>query len=341
MDISVYISELLYQHDCVIVPGFGGFVGNYKPAVINQQQHTISPPSKAISFNRYLQNNDGLLANHIAGSIGVSFDKATQLVQAWVTSAKSLLNNGNELVLKKVGKLHTGGGGSLQFIPDESINYLRSSYGLKVITAEPIDRTDEIEQEPETDEASIAIPQRSNAWRIAAMIFLLACITGISGLMYNGVGIDQLKLNEASVLGFVNHLFKPQVTDIKPIPVEETTVVKTETNSQPVEIVKSEPAPVTTAVETPAGVKENTSPVPASNSSGHSYYIIVGAFTKPQNIEAMRQHLAQQFPNAEILTEKVGKLTRVGYSVGDDEGLAKQQLTAAQAENSSYWLFSK
>ncbi|MEC8853074.1 MAG: SPOR domain-containing protein, partial [Bacteroidota bacterium] len=33
--IEHYISDLLYLHDCVIIPGFGGFVGNKKSAFIH------------------------------------------------------------------------------------------------------------------------------------------------------------------------------------------------------------------------------------------------------------------------------------------------------------------
>ena len=49
--ISKYISELLFLHDCVIIPEFGGFVGNNKSAVLNEITRTISPPSKEILFN--------------------------------------------------------------------------------------------------------------------------------------------------------------------------------------------------------------------------------------------------------------------------------------------------
>ena len=73
MKLEQYISKLLYQYDCVIVPGLGGFVANYKSATIQPVQNTFSPPSKGISFNKNLNNNDGLLANFIAQEETVSF----------------------------------------------------------------------------------------------------------------------------------------------------------------------------------------------------------------------------------------------------------------------------
>ena len=35
--IDTYISELLFLYDCVIIPEFGGFVGNNKSAILNKK----------------------------------------------------------------------------------------------------------------------------------------------------------------------------------------------------------------------------------------------------------------------------------------------------------------
>ena len=39
MRIDEHISGLLYDHDCVIVPDFGGFVGNMRPARLDGTRH--------------------------------------------------------------------------------------------------------------------------------------------------------------------------------------------------------------------------------------------------------------------------------------------------------------
>ena len=51
MKVEKHISELLYDHDCVIIPELGGFVGNYTPAQIHPVRHTFTPPFKNIIFN--------------------------------------------------------------------------------------------------------------------------------------------------------------------------------------------------------------------------------------------------------------------------------------------------
>ena len=45
-DITVYIRELLFRHDCVIIPGFGAFIGNYFPSHIDRNEGLFYPPVK-------------------------------------------------------------------------------------------------------------------------------------------------------------------------------------------------------------------------------------------------------------------------------------------------------
>ncbi|MEC7128457.1 MAG: SPOR domain-containing protein, partial [Bacteroidota bacterium] len=35
VQLTKYIVQLLHQHDCVIIPDFGGFVAQYKPATLD------------------------------------------------------------------------------------------------------------------------------------------------------------------------------------------------------------------------------------------------------------------------------------------------------------------
>ena len=89
MKIEQCISELLYRYDCVIVPGLGGFVANYKSATIQPIQNTFSPPSKSISFNKNLNNNDGLLANFIAQQEAFGFDDASKKIESSPNALKN------------------------------------------------------------------------------------------------------------------------------------------------------------------------------------------------------------------------------------------------------------
>ena len=96
MIIANYISDLLYRYDCVIVPDFGGFVANRVGAQVNNFTHTFSPPTKQITFNGLLKHNDGLLANYIASSENISFEKASTAISL------SVIRWQNELQSKAV-----------------------------------------------------------------------------------------------------------------------------------------------------------------------------------------------------------------------------------------------
>ena len=48
--LSTYISTLLFDHDCVIIPGFGGIVGNRKPAWFNEVNQRFYPAYKDLGF---------------------------------------------------------------------------------------------------------------------------------------------------------------------------------------------------------------------------------------------------------------------------------------------------
>jgi len=76
MQLSGYISELLYENDCVIIPGFGGFVGNYSSAKIHPVNHTFYPPSKNILFNSKLTSDDGLLLHSVSIGENISYAEA-------------------------------------------------------------------------------------------------------------------------------------------------------------------------------------------------------------------------------------------------------------------------
>jgi hypothetical protein len=338
MDISVFISDLLFEHDCVVVPGFGGFICNYRPAEIHPVLHIINPPSKAISFNVNLSSNDGLLVNYIAKTGKLSFSEAQELVSNWVSTSKALLKRNETLVLKRVGRIFSDIEGNVQFAPDDSVNYLKSSYALKPITAQPVLRGKEVDftEKFAQETKKHALPRRS-VWRIAAVIVLLIGIGTLIQMMRMGIEVNPLEFNEASIFSFFTHFtgnhedsMSPLPVEVmKPAPVAETPKVET-------------PSTATVNVENPSVFKHKAHNNSAnSNESAHGYYIITGAFSESKNAENAKKGLQSRFPNAAVFSDKSGRLTRVGYSAGTDGRTAQEQLHAAQLDNPTYWLLKK
>ncbi len=140
MDVRIIIAHLLEEHDCVILPGFGGFIGNYAPARIDPLSHTFVPPSKKILFNINLKQNDGLLCNRIVTDEGVSYADAIALVNELVTSIRHHLKNGKSFIFPEVGRLFAGREGTLQFEQEKGSNLLPDAFGLQTFVSPPVSR---------------------------------------------------------------------------------------------------------------------------------------------------------------------------------------------------------
>lgn len=328
MDISVYISELLYDYDCVIVPGLGGFVCNYRASEIHPVQHTITPPGKSIAFNSSLKNNDGLLANYIAERKGIGYDYANALINGWVNATNGLLKAGDSISIPKVGELKLNIERNIEFVPNNQYNYLKASYGLKTIYAEPVIRAKEISLVERFDKEATETVTPRKRWKVAAVVLVLICMGALSQLMWYGVEIKPLNIDEAGVFNVLRSITSVEEPVLKPEPVNIPTAEEAITEETPVE-VNAEPVTET--------VSSEIAPVAA----GGGYYVIVGSFSKQKNIEATKARLLAEDANRIILEETNGALTKVGYLAGSDEATAREVLNAARKEDSAYWLYKK
>ncbi len=136
MEISQYIKELLLLNDCVIIPDFGGFVANYKPASIENNQ--FFPPAKEVAFNNKLTSNDGLLVNYISDVEGIGYFEARQKLENFVEETQLNLERNRNVYFEGVGYLHYDSRENLQFEPQLKQNLLVESYGLQNFTYEKL-----------------------------------------------------------------------------------------------------------------------------------------------------------------------------------------------------------
>jgi len=143
MILANYINDLLYRYDCVIVPDFGGFITNRKGASLDKKLNAFYPPSKQITFNSHLKVSDGLLANYIASSENISFEKASTAISLSVIKWKNELQT-KSIEIDKVGVLSLNDKGQVIFEPNMKVNYLASSFGLSSLTSSSIERNKEI-----------------------------------------------------------------------------------------------------------------------------------------------------------------------------------------------------
>ena len=128
--IAKHISDLLFHHDCVIIPGLGGLVANPSPAYYDESKNMFFPAGKEIGFNRNLKHNDGLLINHISKTESISYDRAKILVNDFVKTITQHLTNSEIVSLGSVGELKSDSEGGIHFTPNTTENFLTDSFGL-------------------------------------------------------------------------------------------------------------------------------------------------------------------------------------------------------------------
>ena len=124
------ISELLFKHNCVIIPDFGGFISNYKPSEFEESKHIINPSSKKVAFNQSLIENDGLLVSYWSQQKQVSYSDALVEVLTFSDFLKDKINTNKSFDFKNIGTFYLNTEGRIIFVPYQGLNFLESSFGL-------------------------------------------------------------------------------------------------------------------------------------------------------------------------------------------------------------------
>jgi hypothetical protein len=261
MNIEPYIAQLLYRYQCVTVPGFGAFLTEIQSAQLIESSHSFFPPKKMISFNAYLKNNDGLLANHIAQAEKTSYEYAISAIQYEVFNWKKALQENGLFSIKNVGNFSLNADKNLIFTPYDQTNYLTDSFGLSAFVS-PVVKREIFEQKIEALEENEVIEfiperRRTSAYLKYAAVFVLGL--GLTGAI--GYPIYQQQIANETII--VEKSVQKQVQN----KIQEATF-----------FIKS-PVPAVTLT-----VKE----------SKMSYHIMAGAFRDEANAQKKFEQLSSQ-----------------------------------------------
>jgi len=189
MKIEQYISQLLFRYQCVTVPGFGAFLTEFQSAQLDENSHSFYPPKKMVSFNPFIKNNDGLLANHLAEAEKISYEIAVNIIQNEVSHWKTKIQDFGSFSVKNVGDFSLNSEKNIVFVPVDQINYLTASFGLSSFVSPSVKREvykKEVEQLEEKAPV-IFTPEKKRNYSVlkyAAVFLLAAGITGTFGYKY-------------------------------------------------------------------------------------------------------------------------------------------------------------
>ena len=273
MRLEQHIHDLLLQHDCVSIPGFGGLVTQHFRAEINHGTHLFRPPSKRISYHKELVANSHLLLNKLAKDEKLSQAAASEQIANAVATWQDELNNGHSVKLDSIGRFYLDKEGHVCFNQSLESNFDLDSFGLDIFRANAIKRDVEIK---ETVTAAIADSYVKSKkpfpfWRAAAVF------TGIGALLTLGFFKSDVTLPTDLTANF-NPLIFSRTIDT---PAEEANQnERTEENTVHFEEVQVNEAAVT--IEETPDVPEVT---PEPQRALKTYEVVVGSFKDISNAE--------------------------------------------------------
>lgn len=283
MDINAVIKELLFGHDCVIIPDFGGFIGNYIPARIDKGSGTFYPPLKQISFNRNLNHNDGLLIKQISAVSELNYGDARRLLEEFVSNLRKRLERGEKVTFDKIGTFVNNDEGNVQFEPEAGINYHLDSFGLESFRFYPAENYDVRRKisgltHKEFDRSHSF---RKYLWRAAIIIPLAVGVATVS----LKTDFFRQAVETTSMNPLANAEFEHNKAAV------DQNMAETQLNVVPE--IKDEAEPQPTITDTAVDETVTASPEPEKITqplkqasvltATHTYYIITGSFQSEDN----------------------------------------------------------
>ncbi len=149
MKLGKYISELLYHHDSVILPGFGTFSTRYVPAKFIPEKKIVESPAKVADFAPEPKEGDTPLPAYIAEKEGKPVEEVNEFIIDVVKEIRQSLQSGKRVELEQLGLFYLDAEGSFHFEPDRSINFLDEATDVPKVKTPPAKAAEEPGKEPD------------------------------------------------------------------------------------------------------------------------------------------------------------------------------------------------
>lgn len=320
--INEHIEYLLRRHDCVVVPGWGAFIAQYRGAWFDAEREVIVPPSRSISFNGSITHNDGMIATSVMRREGIGYDAAVSAIAGAVDLMRHQLEATGEVAVGKLGVFSKSDDNPMEFVPSDLSTRLSVYSGLSTVKAVDIaaqeQRRREAERRRGIEERSSRRSLRVNIMRVAASIALLI-----------GVGIvlsTPVPVNESPLFASVASAFEPkqpaqELPDVAALESRYSGEMFVAIPSRE-EYADAESEPVEETVEIAEEVNEEPAAGVVRFNDGDSYCLVIASLASRQLAESF---IATSGESCLGILEQDGKF-RVYAATGS---------TAAEARDSS------
>lgn len=343
IELAQHIEVLLLENDCVIVPGFGGFISHYTPAERVQDEDIFLPPSRTIGFNPQLKMNDGMLVQSYMSVYDTNFSDASKMVEQEVQELVDTLYEEGKADLPNIGELHYTIHNTYEFTPYDNKLTTSYLYGLDSFEMKEL----AVLQKQDTDKVLSPVAKKGSYEIRINRTFLrnaVAVVAAIAFFFFLSTPVENTyveKNNYAQLLP--TDLFEKiegQSIVMTPVATKQTA-----TQKHPVVAHKKESGSSGKSHAKPVTVKEvkvAKKVVNHSQINSGSYHIIVASVVYAKDAEAMAEQLRQKgFSGAKALVGD-GKV-RVSILSCDTREEANRELLKLR-ENEIYknaWMLAK
>lgn len=325
MKLFDHVSELLYDHNCVIVPGFGGFVANFKATERNEDSGMVKPARKLVAFNQNLTENDGLLTQYVAKKLGIPYPEAEAKVAEMVLFIRTRLDQYRNFEFRNVGTIYLNKEEKLVFVPYENHNFYAKSYGLPEIKVRPF-RTETVHRKRKSGSLSSGRSQSTAAtsirWRVAGLAATLLFFAGAGFLGYkfsdpNSNNAQYAAIPETEALG--------SIITIPPSSSADTELVKSEAETD----LRNEDTDHTDIATSVSDADVNIAP----ETTVYEYHIIVATATDAAKAREMTKGSGFEYFDTEIIENQHAGEILISIESFSTRKFAEQYLAEIQANN--------
>ena len=171
MNLADHLRPLLRDHDCVIIPDFGGLVAETVSARVQPGgRHQLSPPSRRVAFNQALTRNDGLLVDTLSQQLSLPAAEAREALRQAVATLYHELQARQRTELPGIGVFRQLAGRGLQFEYTGTENLLPAAFGLPELTAHPVRATDARVAREQQAQLAPRLRSASRGWRLRRVV---------------------------------------------------------------------------------------------------------------------------------------------------------------------------
>lgn len=328
IELSRHIETLLLENDCVILPGFGGFITHYAPAAWDSQEYTFRPPTRIVGFNPQLKINDGLLAQSYMAAHDTSFGKAMQMLEKEIEELRQTLHEDGAADLRNVGRLRCSMHQVYDFTPCADGMTAPELYGLGSFKMLPLAELEVLERQEAAAARALrpAKPVRRTAIRrrMAYIANVAATIVAVVLFFALSTPIENTEVMKGNYAQMFPETFFEQIESQS---LAITPINARNAETRPANVQAEACRPVDTQAARSAEPATTTSPAPvqatpadnmpeqtqATVPEAKPYHIIVASVGSQANARiAVEQYVEKGYQEAKILT-KNGKV-RIGIA---------------------------